>query len=336
MLRKSLRLIKFFLTVLATDASFVKSYVHNRYYLKKAIQAKGSEPIIFVSLIEHLGDLIAASPLIEAIREKHKREKIVFFTAASYSSVLSQHKSINEIKTVSCFAEWVLLKKHFTNGKLYDLNLPGKACSKYPFNLPEKGAAITTSNYYQKGNLLHAFATAANFKTDTTAAPYIFYSYKSTFRLTPHPYIILHTTANEADRMWNTTGWNELAAYVAQQKSQWKIIEIGTTRQLDLNIPQYIDYTGIKPLAELTGLIKNAELFIGVDSAFAHVANALEKESLILLGHYANFTHYLPYSGFFQKKQKQMLVHYSHILAQMPFSFIEQRLLKKFNSTPEA
>jgi ADP-heptose:LPS heptosyltransferase len=41
-------------------------------------------------------------------------------------------------------------------------------------------------------------------------------------------------------------------------------------------------------------IIRHAVLFIGVDSGFAHVANALAIPSVLLLGRYRNFDSYLP------------------------------------------
>jgi heptosyltransferase-3 len=52
-------------------------------------------------------------------------------------------------------------------------------------------------------------------------------------------------------------------------------------------------------LKAYAALIANAALFVGVDSGFAHVANALRVRGVIILGAYRKFPNYFPYSGFY-------------------------------------
>ena len=48
---------------------------------------------------------------------------------------------------------------------------------------------------------------------------------------------------------------------------------------------------------ETAEVIRRADLFIGIDSGPAHLANAVGTPGVILLGAYGGFRSYLPYSG---------------------------------------
>lgn len=44
-------------------------------------------------------------------------------------------------------------------------------------------------------------------------------------------------------------------------------------------------------------MVRKCSVFVGIESAVAHYANALDKPSLILIGSYNNFEEYTPYSA---------------------------------------
>jgi ADP-heptose:LPS heptosyltransferase len=50
-------------------------------------------------------------------------------------------------------------------------------------------------------------------------------------------------------------------------------------------------------LTEVAQTIKNAKLFIGIDSGPAHMANAVGTKGIMILGGYRAFNRYMPYSG---------------------------------------
>ena len=92
------------------------------------------------------------------------------------------------------------------------------------------------------------------------------------------------------------SNWNRLARSLTLKG--FTVIEIGTERVIDANHnDRVIDYTGKKDLQELAAIVRDAKLFIGVDSAFGHMANCFKTPSIILLGKYKTFDTYLPYSG---------------------------------------
>jgi len=56
------------------------------------------------------------------------------------------------------------------------------------------------------------------------------------------------------------------------------------------------DLTGL-PLAGTIDLIRNAALFIGIDSGPAHVANALSTPAVVIMGKDPRYERRMPYSG---------------------------------------
>jgi len=50
-------------------------------------------------------------------------------------------------------------------------------------------------------------------------------------------------------------------------------------------------------LREIAYVIKKSSVLIGIDSAFAHFANAMSVPFVAILGKFYNFEKYMPYSG---------------------------------------
>ena len=51
------------------------------------------------------------------------------------------------------------------------------------------------------------------------------------------------------------------------------------------------------PLSRQTAVLARAKAFLGGDSGFAHLANALDLPSVVLLGRYRGFENRMPFSG---------------------------------------
>ena len=89
--------------------------------------------------------------------------------------------------------------------------------------------------------------------------------------------------------------------------------------------------TGKKDLNEMAGIIKNCFLFIGIDSGFAHIANAYEKNAVILIGEFAGFKNYMPYSGKFQNEKENTIIYHSDPLKSLSCTAVLSLLEKKLN-----
>lgn len=79
----------------------------------------------------------------------------------------------------------------------------------------------------------------------------------------------------------------------------YSVIEVGDKQVVSTSNKNYIDYTSNHNIQNIARVISKADLFIGIDSAFAHIANAFEIPGIIILGRYKNFEKYEVYSGFY-------------------------------------
>ena len=101
------------------------------------------------------------------------------------------------------------------------------------------------------------------------------------------------------ERNWTTEKFSALAEHFV--RNGFDVIEIGLLSVVNLQSPHFKSFCGRASLKAYAALIANAALFVGVDSGFAHIANALRVRGVIVLGAYRNFHNYLPYSGFYAK-----------------------------------
>ena len=57
-----------------------------RLYIRIRMQ-RFQQPVIGILLAEHLGDIVAAEPIIGELRQKHPQAKIVWIVKASFRSL---------------------------------------------------------------------------------------------------------------------------------------------------------------------------------------------------------------------------------------------------------
>lgn len=324
---KKTKQIARFLLILTTDPALLFSFLKNSFYFLRNARRNN---IVFISLIEHMGDIIAAEPIIGALRIKHSNEKFIWIITKPFAPVVEVHPEINDVLNVTCLTEWIALRKLTRIKKLYDLHISGRTCSKYGFAIQNENADhITTDNYYHHGNLLHCFSRTAEIAIDDTIAPTIYFSVSKKHSLSKT--IVIHTSSNASERMWNSTGWQQLVNFINKNFPSFTIYEVGFKKQVTTSSSNYIDFTGHRPLSEIADLVSNCSFFTGIDSGFAHMANALRKKSLILLGRYGPFSSYNPYSGYFLGQSEQFLFYFDGLLSDMTFdeiSFSIQERLK--------
>lgn len=334
LLPKKIRVAFTVIGIFISDPKMFLSFFRNLRSLRK--QKKN----ILISLTEHIGDIVAAEPISRYVREQHQNKAITWVVDKKYEELIRSNPAVDSVITVSCFSEWILLRKFSSSQNLYDLHLDKKVCDKHHLQYEKEApAGIDNKNYYEKGNLLYCFSRSAGITMDVSVTPklYLIRRIKQEF----FPQIVIHTSSNNLKRDWTKEGWNELMKYLIGFFPDSKIAEIGFQRSIDTNAPNYINCCGNRKLSDIAELISECSLFIGVDSGFAHFANALEKESLILIGAYNGFTHYMPYSGKFQKECGSQIFYTSKELSQLKFEELKPvlenrlKLLKKEALTSE-
>ena len=279
-------------------SSFCTNYVSNKI---KSLQSKGTEQIHFyVFLVQSIGDIIANEPIPRYLKSLVPTGIVHWIVNRNFKSILESNPYINEIIPVNGFAEGedickaasktesnIIVDCHF-NGIVFDTN-------RKPHYNPHN-PSVNVYTHYFFGPLLSTFSLAAGLPPLNESPVFHLRNGVNRPDFGTSDYVVFHCRSNESARNWSVSNWNRLARSLTLKG--FTVIEIGTERVIDANHnDRVIDYTGKKDLQELAAIVRDAKLFIGVDSAFGHMANCFKTPSIILLGKYKTFDTYLPYSG---------------------------------------
>ena len=331
-MHKGLKILPRLLRIVVTDLSFSISFTRNCFlllflWLRNHFSTKD---IVLISLTEHIGDLVATEPVSRYLRKQYGAARIYWVVDKQYRSLIECNPNIDRAITVSCFAEWKCLRHFAPVRNRYDLHINHKVCAKYRLLITKANPyQITLENYYNKGNLLYCFSRAGGLDMPSDIAPRLYLRPASIPLPFNGKYLVSHTSANIDDRCWSSVGWNQLTEFVLNRYAALLIIEIGFGNIITSINQRYRNYCGKRGLSEIANLIKDSSLFMGVESGFAHFANALAKEALIFIGRQKNFQRYMPYSGKYLKERDAHIVYFDEELKQMPFDFIRERVLHK-------
>jgi heptosyltransferase-3 len=276
----------------------------------------------FLILTEHLGDVVSCSGIPEELFKKDKI-KIIWIINKKYKSILIDNPYLSNIISVNNLGEWILVEKlliYFKCKRIVfnNMHFNERVCTETNLILDKFHLSniINKDNYYNYGSLVEVFSIIGGL--DKFSIEPKIYTKISNQLLFSDKYLILHTTSNESSRNWNFNGWNELTKYLLKN-TEYKIVEIGYHKVIECESSRYINYTGFRKIEDILNAIYYSQKFIGIDSGFAHIANAYCKSSIILLGNYRLFKKYMPYSGYFQNNESKTIFRYSGNLGDMSF-----------------
>ncbi len=108
-------------------------------------------------------------------------------------------------------------------------------------------------------------------------------------------YLVLHPFAANSHRSFPARRWNDIINSVLNEHSDIKIVVTGApsddsfARDIlsGINDERIVNLVGVLSMDELVSVIKQASLFIGVDSGITHLAGVLQKKSVVI-GNYSN------------------------------------------------
>src|SRR6266536_205406 len=296
--------------------------------------------VILIALYEHIGDIVACEPVISYLHSENSDSFFIWALHKPYAELISMHPRINRILKLTYFSEWILLRKMISLfpvvDKIVDLHINDHSCKTFKKKIKKPENGINLENYLIDKSLLQAFLLSASLpelKTDP-----VFYLDKSRqIENLPHEYIVLHTNSNMRIKEWDSEKWEQLCSQLMQLN--YYVFEIGLQKRITLNSGQYVDYTGIKSLQEIANLICSCKLFIGIDSGFAHIANALHKEGLVLIGRFKrgniSVNRYNPFTGKYAQSANIIYAR-EDFVASIPFETVMERAKEKLfhhNST---
>lgn len=270
------------------------------FWLKTKCLISGRK-LTVIALYEHIGDIIACEPVIRYCKTEAKNNYVIWAINANYAELLGSHPTLDSTLKLTSFSHWIFLKKITNNisfaDQLIDLHIDERRCSKYGYKLKKK-ERLPHLSYFTSKSLLQAFCISAGLP-ELTDAPVFYRNGRNPKLVLPARYIVLHTQTNSVLKDWQPEQWNKFSHYLINVG--YAVVEVGLNKQITGINSGYIGFTGRQSLQEVATIIKGSSYFIGLDSGFAHMANALGIPGKVLIAHYNSgqfvFKNYNPFTG---------------------------------------
>ena len=277
------------------------------------------KPVIVVGLAEHLGDVVAAEPLVRWLRETNPDARLAWAVRPAFRDLVAMTGLADETIPVGCLTEWYGLRDRGTFGDPHPANAPTPARSYADLHVAGRlcptcglrqrhpvASGVDAGNYYRHGNLLSVFAEAAGLGESFAAA--VAGGFDDAPRLAPSPadvqsvdalglpgrFVAVHGRSNQDVRDWRDDGWRDLAAQL--RADGVPVVEVGIDPVLPA-APGVVNLCGRLSIPQTAEVIRRAAAFVGIDSGPAHLANAVGTPGVVLLGRYRSYERYMPYSG---------------------------------------
>ena len=290
--------------------------------------ARISQPVVGILLAEHLGDIVAAEPIIAALRIKHPKARIVWIVKDLYQGLLVNHPQIDQVVSEHSIlaSSWLCQYSPFSH--FYNLHMNELRVDPYfklsLFNEQAEKIGLNKHNYYERGNLLKGIFDLCDIPYRESLQPKLYLGKVKSWDL-PGKYWVIHRKSNGADREWQDQHWLTLIdqAIVTYDIT---IIEVGASDGLAIKHPKFISMVGKTSVADMANIISGALFFIGIDSGPAHIANAFEIPGLLLMGTYKNFKNHMPYSGSYEQGRAMIYHNPDGSSADISFETVWQQL----------
>ncbi len=275
-------------------------------YLRRARRNHPDARFTAVTLIEHLGDIVACEPVARYLREKDPATRIIWLVKKQYRELVSSNPFIDLVVDVHCLTEKDYLITWCSFDQVIDLHflerycaLCGKAVTRKK-SLKKNESNITLQNFYTYGGILQSMSLFAGLPP-LNEPPRVYLDEKVKLTVDalvlPPKFVVFHCSSNTPEKELPGEKWSQLT-HLVTTKYEHCVVEVGLHTVLhDSDKIFYRDVTGRLTILETAEVIRRAALFIGIDSGPAHLANAVRTYGVILLGSYLGFKRYNPFSG---------------------------------------
>lgn len=254
-----------------------------------------------IALVEHMGDIVAAEPVIAPLRERHPEAELTWVVRSSYRDLVAHHPLIDSLLEVRSLGEWLMLQPKRPFDVLYDLHVTGREDPVTHARVQRTGAGgeVDATNYYEHGTLLENACRYAGLEpldvSPTLHLPPKVWDRVHTLAL-PERFGVIHARSNQPSRDWEDAKWPQLVRRLHGGLGL-TCVEVGLRSVVSGGEAGYVDLCGKLSVVETAEVIRRASLFIGIDSGPAHLANAARTPGVILMGQYASYEQHMPFSG---------------------------------------
>lgn len=272
-------------------------------------------PLLTVCQLGRLGDIVAMEPAFRFLHERHPERRFRWYTSGEYAELLEHAPYLDEVVTVKNAEEYLACKEKLPEGTL-----------SYEFNFRDprqpRKKQMTGNNAEEPPSLLQQFSKAAGLSVPDET-PRFYFDPTESVSLPPSPYAVFHCTSRGRSRQWPKSRWHALAEFFFS--SGYNVVEIGMEPVLHCDSPHYSDRTGKIRLQTAARIIAGANLFVGVESGFGHIANATGVFGIIITGKLRHHPDYNHYSGRFRDGSGCNLVRfYDQPAYRLPFPVVRQ------------
>jgi heptosyltransferase-3 len=292
------------------------SYLISYYELIFSSYLNRNKKLVAISLIEHIGDIIANEPISREIRKKHPTSTIIWFVRKPFKELIKYNPNIDKVLTVYCLTTWIKIREKIKFEAVYDLHFNGRSCNHchVPLKKENVNNLINGTNYFNYGGLLKAVSLHNKIEVlDTTPQIYIPFKIiiKSERFIPKDKFIVVHCSSNETIKDWDKKKWEQLVKILIDENT-FRVVEIGSDSKINIDSEYYLNLCGKTSILQSAAIIKKATLFIGIDSGPAHMANALDTPGIILLGeYYFGMKNFNPYAGNYGSLENCRIIHSS-------------------------
>ena len=150
----------------------------------------------------------------------------------------------------------------------------------------------------------------------------------------PERFVAVHALSNEEARNWQPAKWRELVARLIDEQGL-AVVEVGLRPVASDARAGYVDLCGRTTVVETAEVLRRAQLFIGVDSGPAHLANGVGVPGVVLLGHFRGFTRYVPYDGGYGDGTVATLIHHEGPVAGVAVKEVLERAAARLGRRPD-
>jgi ADP-heptose:LPS heptosyltransferase len=270
-------------------------YQLRRYRTQRAAQKaiasfhrETGRKILCISLIEHMGDIIACEPVARRARELHPDAKIIWCARSAFAELIETNPNVDQFLCVESTFEWSLWADSGVFDVIWDLNVQGRPDFYHGYSLRKSHGdrSVTIQNWKAFGPLLPAFARAAGLDP-WLEMPRVYLSdeVRNAVDALPLPsdFVAIHCQSGK-DKNWTPEKWRQLIDRI-QRQHDMTVIEVGATPMF----PDTGALCGRLSILQSAELIRRAALFIGIDSGPAHLASAVGTPGVILLGQWSPY-----------------------------------------------
>lgn len=270
------------------------------------LKKKGGGTIHFwVLCVEGMGDVVSCEPISRYLRSIAPDAVIHWIIRDSFRELIEGNPLVDDVVIVKTLSDGYKIAVSETNKAeaiLVNCHMDGSRCSitkKIIYN--PANPQINVLNYLDAGPLLSAFSLAAGLPRLDTSPKFWFVKNLTAPINVRYSYVAIHCRSNGVTKDWASDKWLALVAKI--NALGLHVVEVGITKCVFSDSPLYIDYTGKRRLQDIAWIIDKASVFVGIDSGFAHMANAVKTASVILLGNSGGKEGRDIYSGDFSKSR---------------------------------